>query len=115
LGTANDPLNDAEDGEDGDATFSGGFLFGKDDDAAAGERQELEREELLARASSLMQAFEGCEKLRVIDVTRLDKPDQAGCNWSMSIVLDAAGVAPELYVLAYGEAIVMARERWNLK
>jgi hypothetical protein len=112
LGSPNDPLNDSE---DGDATFSGGFLFGKDDDAAADARQELEREELLARVSSLMQAFEGCEKLRVIDVTRLEKPDRAGCNWSMSIVLDPAGVAPEVYVLAYGEAIVMARERWNLK
>ena len=109
MGTPNDPLDDSE------STFSGGFLFGKDDDAPPGSRQELSRADLLARLSSLMQAYEGCENLRVLDVTRLDVPDTAGCNWSMSIVLDAAGVAPEIYVLAYGDVIVMARERWNLR
>ena len=110
MGTPNDPLDD-----ESESTFSGGFLFGKDDDAGPGTRQELSREELLARLSSLMQTWEGCENIKVIDVTPLDVPDTAGCNWSMALVLDAAGVAPELYVLAYGEVIVMARERWNLR
>jgi len=48
-------------------------------------------------------------------VTRLDRPDEAGCNWSSSLVLAPAGVEPEVYVLAYAQAIATARETWNLE
>jgi hypothetical protein len=52
----------------------------------------------------------------VIRVDRLDKADSRdGCNWSLSLVLDPAGVAPEVYGLAYGLIIGQAREIWNLQ
>ena len=78
-------------------------------------RQTLSREELLDRLTKMIQACEGCENVRVISVTRLDFPDKDGRNWSRSLVLDAAGVAPEVYALAYGAVIGTAHETWNLK
>lgn len=78
------------------------------------ERQVLPRAELLARVSALMQSCEGCENVRVIDVTPLDGPDTDGCNWSFTLVLDTAGVSAEVYGLAYAQVIAMARSRWNL-
>jgi hypothetical protein len=79
------------------------------------ERQALSRGELLARLSALMQSCEGCENVGVVDVTPLDGPDTAGCNWSFTLVLDAAGVPPEVYGLAYAQVIAMARSSWNLQ
>jgi len=79
------------------------------------KRQTLSRDELMDRLTKMIQACEGCEKVRVIGVTRLDFPDKDGRNWSRSLVLDAAGVAPEIYSLAYGAVIGTAHETWNLK
>jgi hypothetical protein len=53
--------------------------------------------------------------VRVIEVTRLERPDETGCNWSSSLVLSTAGVEPEVYVLAYAQAVGTAREAWNLE
>jgi hypothetical protein len=108
MGAPGDPLDDAED------TFSGGFLFGKDEESGT-ERQALARHELLARLSALMRSCEGCENVAVLEVTALDAPDTSGCNWSLAVVLDPAGVAPEVYALAYASVIMEARERWNLQ
>ena len=105
MGTPLDPLDDPE------ATASGGFLFGDDEPP----RQVLSREELLARLSALMRSCDGCENVAVLGATRLDKPDEGGCNWSSTIVLDPAGVAPEVYALAYASVIAMARSSWNLE
>jgi hypothetical protein len=88
------------------------FSFGG---GAQPERQVLSRGELLACVSALMQSCEGCENVGVVEVTALDGPDTAGCNWSFTLVLDAAGVAPEVYGLAYSQVIVMARGSWNLQ
>jgi len=74
------------------------------------KRQTLSRDELMDRLTKMIQACEGCEKVRVIDVTRLDWPDKDGHNWSHAVVLDPAGVPPEVYVLAYGEAIGAAHD-----
>src|SRR5690349_4042579 len=87
------------------------FLFGSE---ASAEPQVLERAELLARLTALMQSCDGCDHVKVLDVTRLDKPD-GGCNWSTSLVLDPGGVAPEVYALAYAQVIVAARKGWNLR
>ena len=97
--------------KDPEATFNGDIFF------SAGEvhRQVVSRTELLARLSRLVQSCEGCEHVRVIEVTRLDRPDEAGCNWSSSLVLAPAGVQPEVYVLAYAQVIATAREAWNLE
>ena len=103
-----DPAHDA------DRTDSGGFLFGEDDTNPLG-RQLLSPAELAARLSALIGTCEGCEQVKVIDITRLDAPDTDGCNWSMSVVLDPSGVAPEVYALAYAQMIVVARAGWNLK
>ena len=84
-------------------------------DAAEVTRQVISRLELLM-TFRLMQSYEGCEHVRVIDVTRLEREDEAGCNWSSSIVLATGGVeAEELYVLAYAQAVTTARESWNLE
>ena len=97
-----------------DSTLNGGFLFGDSDDTNPG-RQALTREHLMAHLTAMIQSCEGCEQVAVIDVTRLDFPDKDGCNWSRSVVLDPAGVAPEVYALAYASVIATAQESWNLK
>ena len=102
---------DDPDATDPEATFNGDVFF----DAADVTRQVVSRLELLTRLSRLMQSYEGCENVRVIDVTQLDRPDEAGCNWSSSLVLAPGGVEPELYVLAYAQAVATARESWNLE
>ena len=93
---------------------SNDFLFGDDEGTPPG-RHALSQEELLARLSVLMRSCEGCANIAVTGTTRLDAPDWAGCNWSPSIVLDPAGVAPEVYSLAYASVIATARASWNLE
>ncbi len=88
--------------------------FSLDDDAQA-ERKALPYAELLARVSALMQSCEGCENVGVVGVMPLVGRDVDGCNWSFTLVLDAAGVAPEVYGLAYAQVIAMARSSWNLQ
>lgn len=90
-------------------------LFSFGDDATQAERQALSYSELLARVTALMQSCEGCEQVNVIGVTALDRPDEAGCNWSLALVLDTAGVAAEVYGFAYAQVIGMARSSWNLQ
>jgi hypothetical protein len=79
------------------------------------KRTTLSREDLMERLTKMIQACDGCDKVRVVSVTRLDFPDKDGRNWSRSIVLDPAGVKPEVYALAYGAVIGTAHESWNLK
>ena len=99
------------DPHDAESTQSGGFLF----DSGESERQPLAMPDLLARLTKLIQSFEGCERVAVTELTRLDAPDSAGCNWSAAVVLAPAGVAPEIYTLAYASVVFMARSSWNLK
>jgi hypothetical protein len=94
-----------------DTTASG--LFGGDDTSPLG-RQTLIKEELLERLTAMMQSCEGCEKVKVLDVYPLDPPDKAGCNWMMTLVLQANGVEAPVYSLGYGAIIAAARESWNL-
>lgn len=103
------PVNPAQDAEDTDVGSS--FFIGDD----ASERQVVSRKDLLERLSALMRGCEGCEGVAAIGVSRFDKPDSEGCNWSPSIVLDPAGVAPEVYALAYASVIAIARASWNLE
>lgn len=104
-------MNSPRDSHDPDSTLGGDFMFGE----AFGGREEISREELLIRLSALIQTCEGCENVRVVEVTKLDTPDKDGCNWSSSIVLEAPGVEPVVYALAYAQMIVTARETWNLR
>jgi len=98
---------------DPESTSDGGFSFV---DLAVGERQVVRPEELCARLTALMRSCEGCENVTVIKVYRFDRPDSRdGCNWSLAIMLDAAGVAPEVYALAYGSVLGTARASWNLE
>ena len=87
------------------------FIFGEEVKPGC---QALERADLLARLTALMQSCEGCDHVRVVEVMRLDKPD-SGCNWSTTLVLEPGGVAPEVYGLAYAQVIVAARKGWNLQ
>ena len=68
------PLDPHDD--DPEATFNGDVFF------SAGDvrRQQISYAELLSRLSRLMQSCEGCDNVRVLDVTRLDKPEAGGCN-----------------------------------
>lgn len=104
-------MGSAQNSEDDDATVNR-EIFG---DMGGGTRSTLSRDELLERLTKMIQACEGCENVRVVAVTRLDFPDKDGRNWSRSLVLDAAGVDPEVYSLAYGAIIGTAHETWNLK
>jgi hypothetical protein len=100
----NAPLDPTEDPE----ATAAGFVYG-------GERQVLSQQELLARLSALMRSCEGCENVVVTGASRLEHPDVDGCNWSTSLVLDPAGVQPEVYALAYAFVITTARASWNLE
>lgn len=102
------PIDDPDRTEEGAPVFDGiGGIKGK--------RELLSRQELLNGLTALMRACEGCEQVTVIGIDRLDPPDSRdGCNWALSIVLEPAGVAPEVYALAYGMVIGTARESWNL-
>ena len=98
---------------DPEATFSGDFLFGEDDATRPGH-QPLAYADLVARLTALIQSCEGCEQVAVIGITRLDALDTDGCNWSSSVVLDPAGVPPEVYAIAYASVVAIARASWNL-
>ena len=100
--------------DDSEATINDD-IFSLGGDGAQAERQALSSSELLAYVTALMQSCEGCESVGVVDVTPLDRPDSTGCNWSYTLVLDAAGVPPEVYGLAYAHVIGMARSSWNLQ
>jgi len=97
---------------DPESTSDGGFAFL---DLAGSARQLVSPEELCARLTALISSCEGCENVRVLEVYRLDRIDRKdGCNWSLAIVLDPAGVEPEVYALAYGSVLHTARASWNL-
>ena len=98
---------------DPEATANNEFLFG---DFKGSKREVLSQNALLARLDVLIRSHEGCENVTVLEVYPLDKVDRRdGCNWSLAIMLDPAGVAPEIYAIAYAQAIAMARASWNLK
>jgi hypothetical protein len=77
-------------------------------------RSIISEADLLKVLTAHMQANEQCRQVRVVSVTRWDAPDSGGCNWSPSVVLDPAGVPPEVYAVVYAEAVKRARERYNL-
>jgi hypothetical protein len=81
---------------------------------AAARRAEISEPELLKLLTAHFQANDKTRAMRVVRVTRLDPPDTEGCNWSSSVVLDPAGVAPEVYAVVYAEVVKRARERYNL-
>ena len=100
--------------DDDDATVNRA-IFGDLDGGGAVARQTISREDLIQRLSKMIQACEGCEKVQVLTVTRLDTPDKDGRNWSHALVLDAAGVPAEVYSLAYASVIGTAHDTWNMK
>lgn len=96
--------------QDPESTVNG-LIFGGEEPA----RHALPLDELMQALTEQLRSFEGCERVRVVGIARLDAPDEAGCNWSASLVLDPAGVAAPVYALAYAGMIGMARQTWNLK
>lgn len=96
--------------DDPEATTSG-FLFG----SGGAQRQVVSEAQLREYLSALIRGCEGCENVSVTETTRLERPDESGCNWSSSLVLDPAGAAPEVYALAYASIIAVARAGWNLE
>jgi hypothetical protein len=96
---------------DPEATANGGFVIGD----PGGGRQLLSPEELASRLTSLVRSCEGCENVTVLEVYPIDPDRRDGCNWSLALLLDPAGVAPEVYALAYGSVMGAARVTWNLE
>jgi|SRR3954464_481245 len=96
---------------DSDATLGGG------DHTIPGVhgRHAVHEVDLLRLLTEQFRTHEGCERVSVVGVHRFERADSEGCNWSSSLILDPAGVAPELYVLAYGAIIGHARQIWNLR
>ena len=90
-------------------------IFSFDVAGPQSERTVLSYNDLLACVSALMQSCEGCQNVSVVGVSRLDRPDTAGCNWSLTLMLDAPGVPAEVYGWAYAQVIAMARSSWNLQ
>ena len=95
-------------GDPEDDTASDIFPF--DEDGIQEARQVLPRAELLARVTSLIQSCEGCGSVAVVGVTRLDLVDAHGAHiltlaerdhgpGEHSVHLDAAGLAPGMYLL----------------
>ena len=78
-------------------------------------RHAVHKHDLLRLLTEQIRQHPGCEAVSVIEVMRLEPADSDGCNWSSTLVLEPAGVAPEVYVLAYGEIIANARQTWNLR
>jgi len=81
---------------------------------APARRTAVSEQDLLKLLTTHFQANEKTRDVRVVRVTRLDPPDSEGCNWSSSVVLEAPGVAPEVYALVYADVVKRARERYNL-
>jgi hypothetical protein len=99
--------------DDPDSTASG-WLGGDADSTRPHGRHAHSRDELIRRLTAMMQSWEGCEKVRVLEIYRLDPPDNVGCNWSSTLMLEPNGTEPEVYALGYGAIIATARESWNL-
>jgi hypothetical protein len=99
-------------GPDPEATAENGVAFSD----LRGGREIVSKEGLCARLTALMRACEGCENVTVTEVWQYDRPDRKdGCNWELAVALDPAGVAPEVYGLAYASILRTARSRWNLE
>jgi hypothetical protein len=98
--------------DDPDSTSSG--LFGDTDSTRPIGRKTILKDDLLERLTRMIQSCEGCDSVRVIDVIQLDPPDKAGCNWSMTLILEANGTEAPVYALAYAFVIAHARESWNV-
>jgi hypothetical protein len=108
MGVSQNPLDDP------DSTAGGDFIFGEEKTADDG-RKHFSREDLMKNLSAMIQTVPGCEKVKVVEITRLDPPDNSGCNWSTSVILDPGNTAPEVYVIGYATIVFMARSSWNLK
>ena len=108
MGAPQNPLNDP------DTTAGGDFVFG-DEKTGEDGRKHFTREDLMKNLGAMIQTVPGCEKVKVIDLYRLEPPDTSGCNWSTSLVLDPGGTPPEVYVIGYATIVFMARSSWNLK
>lgn len=98
--------------DDPDSTASG--LFGDSDSTRPIGRKKLLREDLLERLTRMIQSCEGCENVKVIGCYPLDTPDKAGCNWSMTLVMEPNGTEAPVYALGYATILPTARESWNL-
>ena len=95
---------------DADTTVSGDHTI-----PGVGGRHALHEADLLRKLTEAFHHHEGCERVSVVGVFRLEPADNEGCNWSSSLILDPAGTAPEVYALAYAAIIGHARQTWNLR
>ena len=95
---------------DPEATADGDFVLGE----LAASANSCPPGELAANLTEMIRGYEGCENVTVLEVYRIHPDTRDGCNWSLAILLDPAGVAPEVYALAYGAVMGTARATWNL-
>ncbi len=77
-------------------------------------RKVVTKEELQAWLTAEIRKYEGCEDCKFGGVMPLSEPDEAGCNWSDSVVLRATGVPPEIYKPALTKVMFEARSKFNI-
>lgn len=74
-------------------------------------REELTPGELLGRLNELIQQFPGHESTRFVgQITKLNEPDEDGCNWSNAVEL--IGFREPAIVL---KVLREAQKRFNLR
>lgn len=79
------------------------------------ERVALDARELARWLTAQIQAHPGCAEIVVERVIRLDAPDNEGCNWSRTVVLNPNGRSPKYYGVPYAAVVAEARRRFTLK
>lgn len=89
-------------------------LWGRAAPASPPGRRVVELAELLSWLTAQLQVFPGCGNVRVQAVTRLERVDADGCNWAVTVVLDAAGTPPRLYALPCATTVARARKLFSL-
>lgn len=78
-------------------------------------QQSVSAEELVKWLSAQLQTYPHCDEVTVERLTRLERSDADGCNWSRSLVLAPAGTSPIHYGIAYASVLRQARKRFNIR
>lgn len=62
-----------------------------------------------------LRKLDDCHDCKVSGVLPLQEPDEQGCNWSDSLVVNAGGLPYDYYAKFLSVVVAEARSRFNLK
>jgi len=77
-------------------------------------RTRVSRDQLSEWMTAEIRKKRGCEGCFAGKVQLLQEPDEAGCNWSDSVVFNTTGAACEICEPAIALVISEARSRFNV-